>query len=91
MRFSTLPPLIIPVQAGVEHRIELTSSDQSLLIARLRAATSGEWSATRRYRRAVYFAIDVAIFGLLGLTSTVRVLGMTIKSISSIGMAPSNA
>ena len=35
----------------------------------------------------IYFAIDVAIFGLHGLTPKVRVFGMMTKSISSIGMA----
>ncbi len=36
-----------------------------------------------------YFAIDVAIFGLSGLTSNTLVLGVMSKSMSSIGIAPS--
>ena len=38
----------------------------------------------------VYLAIDVAIFGLPGFTSKVRVFSNVIRSISSIGIAPSN-
>ena len=37
-----------------------------------------------------YFAMDVAMSGLSGLTSIVRVLGMMIKSMSSIGIAPNS-
>src|SRR5262249_42013645 len=35
-----------------------------------------------------YFTTDEAMLGLSGLTSTVLVLGMTTRSMSSIGMAP---
>lgn len=37
----------------------------------------------------VYLTIDDAIFGLSGFRSRVRVFGMMIRSISSIGIAPS--
>src|SRR3990167_6054677 len=36
-----------------------------------------------------YFAIEVATLGLSGFTSKTRLPGMTIRSISSIGIAPS--
>jgi len=41
------------------------------------------------FRERGYFTMEVAMFGLPGLTSRVRVFGTTTRSMSSIGMAPS--
>jgi len=44
--------------------------------------------AGKRFLQSIYCAILVAILGLFGFTSRVRVPGIMIRSISSMGMAP---
>lgn len=50
---------------------------------------SNDTVVKRNLFRSIHFAVDAGMFGLSGFAMSYRLAGLTIRSMSSIGIAPS--